>query len=137
MYSRNNQSENERVSRSTVARPVSVARRQRHQFLFHMGPVALSITSVLLIALMAVLYLSQQGQAVAANQKLQDMRNQQAQLQRQKQDLLDSIARERSPEYITEHAKELGLVPADPKHIRVIKVQNLQPVATSDQDNQP
>jgi cell division protein FtsL len=102
-----------------------------------MGPVALSITSVLLIALMAVLYLSQQGQAVAANQKLQDMRNEQAQLQRQKQDLLDSIARERSPEYITEHAKALGLVPADPKRIRVIKVQNLQPVATSDQDNQP
>ena len=137
MYSRNNQSENERVSRSTVAQPVSVARRQRHKFLFHMGPVALSITSVLLIALMAVLYLSQQGQAVAANQKLQDMRNEQAQLQRQKQDLLDSIARERSPEYITEHAKALGLVPADPKRIRVIKVQNLQPVATSDQDNQP
>ena len=137
MYSRNNQSDNERVSRS--AQPVFVARRRRQlrPFLFHMGPVALSITSVLLIALMAVLYLSQQGQAVAANQKLQDMRNQQTQLQRQKQDLLDSIAREQSPSYITEHAKELGLVPADPKRIRVIKVPNLQPVATSDHDNQP
>ncbi|MBA2679068.1 MAG: septum formation initiator family protein [Ktedonobacteraceae bacterium] len=137
MYSRNNQNDNERVSRST--RPVFVARRQRQlrPFLFHMGPVALSITSVLLIALMAVLYLSQQGQAVAANQKLQNMRNQEAQLQRQKQDLLDSIAQERSPAYITEHAKELGLVPADPKHIRVIKVQNLQPIVTSDEDNQP
>lgn len=139
MYSRNNQSDNERVSRSTVARPVFVARRQRQlrPFLFHMGPVALSITSVLLIALMAVLYLSQQGQAVAANQKLQDMRNQQAQLQRQKQDLLDGIAREQSPAYITEHAKAQGLVPADPKRIRVIKVQNLQPITSSDQDNQP
>jgi cell division protein FtsL len=102
-----------------------------------MGPVALSITSVVLIALMAVLYLTQQGQAVAANQKLQDMRNQQAQLQRQKQDILDSIAREQSPAYIAEHAKEMGLVPADPKRIRVIKVQNLQPISTSDQDNQP
>ena len=65
------------------------------------------------------------------------MRNQQAQLQRQKQDLLDGIAREQSPAYIAVHAKEQGLVPADPKHIRVIKVQNLQPLAPSDQDNQP
>ena len=137
MYSRSNQNDNERVSRSS--RPVFVARRQRQlrPFLFHMGPVALTITSVLLIALMAVLYLSQQGQAVAANQKLQDMRNQQAQLQREKQDLLDSIAREQSPSYITENAKKLGLVPVDPRNIRVIKVQNLQPIATSDQDNQP
>ncbi len=137
MYSRNGQSNNERVSLS--AGPVFVARRRRQMrpFFFHMGPVALCITSVLLMGLMAVLYLSQQGQAVAANQELQNMRTEQAQLQRQKQDLLDSIAREQSPAYITEHAKELGLVPVDPKHIHVIKVQNLQPLVNSNQDNQP
>jgi cell division protein FtsL len=89
------------------------------------------------MGLMAVLYLSQQGQAVAANQKLQDMRNQQVQLQRRKQDLLDTIASEQSPAYVTEHAKALGLVPVDPKYIRIIKIRGLQPLANSDQDNQP
>ncbi|MBA2285470.1 MAG: hypothetical protein H0W02_08315, partial [Ktedonobacteraceae bacterium] len=43
-------------------------RRQLHPFFFRMGPVALTISSTLLIGLMAVLYLSQVGQAVAANQ---------------------------------------------------------------------
>ncbi|GAC1359991.1 MAG: hypothetical protein NVS2B12_04620 [Ktedonobacteraceae bacterium] len=139
MYSRNNQSDSGRPLLAAAAQPVLVARRRRQlrPFLFHMGPGALCIASVLLMALMAVLYLSQQGQAVAANQNLQDTRNSQAQLQRQKQDLLDTIARERSPAYITEQAQKLGLVPADPKHIRIVKVQNLQPIANSNQDNQP
>ncbi len=137
MYSRNSQSNNERVSLLAASTVVNRRRRQRRPFRFHMGPVALSITSVLLMGLMAVLYLSQQGQAVAANQNLQNMLDQQAQLQRQKQDLLDTIAREQSPAYITEHAKALGLVPVDPKNIRVIKIQGLQPLATSDQDNRP
>jgi len=137
MYSRNSQSNNERVSLLTASTVMARRRQRLRPFHFHMGPVALSITSVLLMGLMAVLYLSQQGQAVAANQNLQNMLNQQAQLQRQKQDLLDTIAREQSPAYITEHAKALGLVPVDPKKLRVIKIQDLQPLATSDQDNQP
>ena len=50
----------------TLKQPILAAKRRRqlHPFFFRIGPVALSISSVLLIGLMAVLYLSQLGQAV-------------------------------------------------------------------------
>jgi len=65
-------------------KPILAAKRRRqlYPFFFHMGPVALSITSVLLIGLMAVLYLNQLGEAIAANQSLQDLRNQQVELKK-------------------------------------------------------
>jgi cell division protein FtsL len=111
-------------------KPILAARRRRqlYPFLFSMGPVALSICSVLLIGLMAVLYLTEVGQAVAANQQLQDLQAQQTTLQRQNQDLVNVIAQEQSPDYITEHAKSLGLVPADPKIIQTIVIKNLEPI---------
>ncbi len=111
-------------------KPILAARRRRqlYPFLFSMGPVALSICSVLLIGLMAVLYLTEVGQAVAANQQLQDLQAQQITLQRQNQDLVNVIAQEQSPDYITEHAKSLGLVPADPKIIQTIVIKNLEPI---------
>ncbi|QBD81188.1 hypothetical protein EPA93_36525 [Ktedonosporobacter rubrisoli] len=131
----------EHRSASQVARtkPILAAKRRRqlHPFFFHMGPVALSITSVLLIGLMAVLYLSQSGQAVAANQQLQDIHTEQATLLRQNQDLVDSIAQERSPAYIASQAKNLGLEPADPKSVRVIVVPHLQPVSSQDEPIKP
>ncbi len=102
-------------------------RRQLHPFFFRMGPVALSICSVLLIGLMAVLYLSQLGQAVTANQQIQDFHRQQAMLQRQNQDLQYVIALEESPVYIAQHAKALGLVPADPNSVQILVVPHLQP----------
>ena len=110
--------------------PILAARRRRqlYPFLFSMGPVALSICSVLLIGLMAVLYLTEVGQAVAANQQLQDLQAQQATLQRQNQDLVNVVAQEQSPDYIAEHAKSLGLVPADPKIIQTIVIKNLEPI---------
>jgi cell division protein FtsL len=95
-----------------------------------MGPVALSITSVLLIGLMAVLYLNQAGQAIAANQAIQDLRAQQAELQRQNQDVLNTIAHEQSPAYISAEAKKLGLVSADPKNVQMLIIDHLQPVPT-------
>src|SRR5205085_10746 len=103
-------------------KPILAAKRRRqlHPFLFRVGPVALSICSVLLIGLMATLYLTQLGQAVTANSKLQDLHRQQAVLQREDQDLVNIIAQEQSPAYIEEHAKSLGLVPADPKTVKVI-----------------
>ena len=52
-------------------------RRQLPAFFFRIGPITLSICSVLLISLMAILYLSQQGQAVTTNQQIQELRNQQ------------------------------------------------------------
>jgi cell division protein FtsL len=124
---------NNEVQRNKQALPKTVfsARRrgrQRRPFFFHMGSVALSITSVLLIGLMAVLYLSQVGQAAVANQQLQEIRSEQATLRRENQDLSQTIAIERSPAYITTQAAKAGLVPEDPKDVKVIQVPGLQPL---------
>lgn len=103
-------------------------RRQLHPFFFRIGPVALSICSMLLIGLMAVLYLSQLGQAVTANQQIQQFHRQQTMLQRENQDLLSTIAHEESPGYIVGRAKSLGLVPADSKEVIVVVVPHLLPM---------
>src|SRR5205823_10874466 len=108
-----------------------------HPFLFSMGPVALSISSVLLIGLMAILYLTQLGQAVDANQKLQDMHTQEATLQRQNQDLVNVVAQEQSPEYIASQAKNMGLVPTDPKVVQVLIVKHLDRIQNDDASIQP
>ncbi len=105
-------------------------RRQLHPFFFRIGPVALSICSVLLIGLMAVLYLSQLGQAVTANQQIQQLQRQQTILQRENQDLLYTIAQEESPIYIAEHAKSLGLVPTDSKAVTILVVPHLLPICS-------
>jgi len=125
--------------RAVSPKPIVAAkqRRQLHPFFFHMGPVALSISSVLLIGLMALLYLSQLGQAVAANQKLQDLHRQQTVLQRQSQDLTNLVAQEQSPTYIAQQAKAQGLVPADPKTVRVVVIPHLKPIPTDDRRIQP
>lgn len=110
--------------------PIQAAKRRRqlHPFFFRIGPVALSICSVLLIGLMAVLYLSQLEQAVTANQQIQQYHRQQTVLQRENQDLLYAIAHEESPGYIAEHAKSLGLVPADTKAVIIVVVPHLLPM---------
>ncbi len=117
--------------------PVVKRRRQLHPFFFRMGPVALCITSVLLIGLMAVLYLSQVGQAVASNQQLQMIQAQQDKLQRQNQDLVNTISQEQSPAYIADRAKHMGLIPLDPKNVQIITVKNLLPIQNDDQNIQP
>ncbi|MFL5625203.1 MAG: hypothetical protein ACJ788_06350 [Ktedonobacteraceae bacterium] len=116
------------VAKAMPARPILAAKRRRqlHPFFFSMGPVALSVSSVLLVGLMAILYLTQLGQAVAANQKLQDLRSQQAILQRQNQDLVNIIAQEQSPDYIARQAKAQGLIPADPKIVQVLVIKHLE-----------
>lgn len=103
-------------------------RRQLHPFFFRVGPVTLSICSVLLIGLMAVLYLSQVNQAVTANQEIQQFQRQQVILQRENQELLYTIAQEESPTYIAEHGKSLGLVPTDPKTVTILVVPHLLPI---------
>ncbi len=119
-----------------VPRKPLLAARRRRQF-FSMGPVSLSITSVLLIGLMAVFYLSQVNQAVAANQQLQDITAQQTTLERQNQDLVAIIAGEQSPEYIATNAHKLGLVLADQKMIQVLIVKHLLPFIDNKQGYQP
>ena len=121
------------------AKPILAARRRRqlHPFFFRMGPVGLSICSVLLISLMAVLYLSQLGQAVTANQEIQSLRQQQATLERQDQDLAQQIALEQSPVYIAARASAMGLVPADPKTVIVLVIPHLKPIPSYIQHLQP
>ena len=96
--------------------------------MFLMGPVALCVTSVLLICLMAVLYLSQVGQAVDTNRQLEQIRQEQSSLTRENQDLIEQLAKEQSPEYIVKHAQQQGLQPVDPKNVHPIFIPNLQPI---------
>lgn len=127
------------LSPMAIQQPILAAkqRRQLHPFFFRMGPVALCITSVLLIGLMAILYLSQMGQAVAMNQKLQNIQAEQSVLHRQDQDLANTISQEQAPSYIATHAKQMGLVPADPKTVQVIVVKKLQPIPSQTRRIQP
>jgi len=125
-------------SKTALPKPIVAAKRRRqlYPFFFSMGPVALSICSVLLIGLMAVLYLTQVGQAVSANQQIQDYHNQQAALQRQNQDLVVTIAQEQSPAYIAAKAQAMGLVPEDPKLVQLIVVKHLEQMLEDAQNNQ-
>jgi cell division protein FtsL len=102
-------------------------RYQQHPVFLNMGPVAVCVASVLLIGLMAILYLSQVGQAVDANRRLEQIRHEQSSLTRQNQDLTEQLAEAQSPAYIARHAQQQGLQPADPKNVHPVVVENLQP----------
>lgn len=111
------------------------SRRRFPRFFSRVGPVTLSICSVLLISLMAILYLYQQGQAVTTNQQIQALRNQQVALQRQNDDLVNTIATEQSPEYVSSFASKMGMAPASPQNVQV--VTNPYAQNNGDQSNQP
>lgn len=102
------------------------SRRGLAPLFVRIGPVALSLGSVLLISFMAILYLAQLGQVVATNQQIQDLRSQQAVLQRENNDLVNTIAQERSPASIAARARRMGLIPADPQGVQVMVVQGAQ-----------
>ena len=120
-------------------KPILAAKRRRqlYPFFFSMGPVALCICSVFLIGLMAILYLSQLGQAVSANQQIQDLHAEQATLQRQNQDLVNVIAQEQAPSYIATKAKIMGMVQADPTTVQVLVIKHLQLIQENDPTIQP
>jgi cell division protein FtsL len=101
-------------------------RSQLYPFFARLGPVTLTICSVLLISLMAILYLSQLGQAVTTNQQIQELREQQTLLERQNSDLVNTIASEQSPAYIAAHASQQGLGPINLQNIQVIVVPGVQ-----------
>lgn len=105
----------------------AIKRRQLPLFVQRMGPVTLSMWSVLLISFMAILYVSQLGQAVTTNQQIQDMHAQQAVLQRQNNDLVNTVSQEQSPAYIAARAAALGLVPVDSQDTHVVMVPGLTP----------
>ncbi len=139
MYRLNNRISASQSMQAEPPKPILAAKRRRqlYPFLFSMGPVALCICSVFLIGLMAVLYLSQLGQAVSANQQLQDLHTEQATLQRQNQDLVNVIAQEQSPDYIATKAKAMGLVQPDPKTVQVLIVKRLELIQENDPSIQP
>ena len=113
------------------------SRGKQRAFFFRLGPVALSICSVLLISLMAVLYLSQVGQAVTTNQQIQLLRNQETELQRPNSDLINTIASEQSPAYIAAQATRQGLSPASTQNIQIIVVPDIQAQQNGGSSNQP
>jgi len=139
MYRLNNRISASQSNQAEPPKPILAAKRRRqlYPFLFSMGPVALCICSVFLIGLMAVLYLSQLGQAVSANQQLQDLHTEQATLQRQNQDLVNVIAQEQSPDYIATKAKALGLVQPDPKTVQTLIVKRLELIQENDPSVRP
>ncbi len=109
--------------------PIVIHKQQRGRpFAFRMGTLTVSVSGVLLIALMSVLYLNQLGQAAKANQALQQIQSQRAALARQQQDLNATIAQEQLPTYVAAHASQQGLLPPDWRDVRMIKVPGLQPV---------
>src|SRR5215472_14844472 len=99
-------------------------RAQQHSLFLNMGTTALSVISVALIGLMAILYLSQVGQAVNTNRQLQQINQQQSSLTRQNQDLAEQLAQEQSPGYVATHAQQQGLQPADPENVHTIVIPN-------------
>lgn len=127
------------ASPKATSRSAMPAQRRRHMrpFFFHMGPTALCITCVLLVGLMAVLYLSQVGQVVTSNHQLQEIRSKQAALERQNQDLADTLAQEQSPNYIAEQAQKIGLGPVDPKNLWILRVSHWREIGKADQPIQP
>jgi hypothetical protein len=76
------------------------------------------------------------GQIVTANHQLQSIRNEQAALERQNQDLVDILTQEQSPAFIVEQAQKMGLVPVDPKHLWIIQVSHLQEIDKGDRSIQ-
>lgn len=115
-----------KAHRLTGGRSASRSRRELTPLFLRIGPVALCLCSVLLISFMAILYLAQLGQAVATNQQIQDLRSQQAVLQRENNDLVNSIAQEQSPASIAARARKMGLVPANPQGVQVILIRGTQ-----------
>jgi cell division protein FtsL len=75
---------------------------------------------------MAIVYLAQLGQAVATNQQIQDLRSQQVVLQRENNDLVNSIAQEQSPASIAARARKMGLLPSSAQGVQIIVIQGTQ-----------
>lgn len=136
MYSQKARTAGSARARSASTFPMPYHRNMYPSFL-RMGPAPLCIICVLLIGCMAILYISQVGQVVAANHQLQLIRNEQAVLERQNQDLVDTLAHEQSPAYIIGRAQNMGLGPVDPKNLWILQVPHLQELAKLDTTIQP
>ncbi len=75
-------------------------------------PVLLTLRCLVILGLVALLYLWQVGAATSAATQLQALQAEQAALQRQDATLRQQLGQARSPAYIDQRARAMGLVPA-------------------------
>jgi cell division protein FtsL len=106
------------------AKPLQAARERRRlaAVIYQLKPLQLGIIGGALISLLAVLYLNEVGLATQANQRLQQLAANQAQLQRTNQRLRQQQGTLQSPGYIINHAKQMGMVPEDPANVQTITI---------------
>ena len=139
MYRLNNRISASQSNQAEPPKPILAAKRRRqlYPFLFSMGPVALCICSVLLIGLMAVLYLTQLGQAVSANQQLQDLHSEQATLAATKPGF-SQHHRARAVARLHRHkSKSNGTGATRPQNSQVLIVKRLELIQENDPSIQP
>lgn len=110
-------------------KPLQAARTRRRlaESLYRLGPLPLGFIGALLISLLALLYLNELGMATAANQRLQQLAANQAQLQQENQYLREQQGSLQSPGYIEQRASQMGMVPEDPTTVHTIVVPNRAP----------
>ena len=106
------------------AKPLQAARERRRlaASIYHLGPLPLGIIGAILISLLALLYLNEVGLATQANQRLQQLASDQAQLQRDNQYLRQQQGIFQSPGYIENRARQMGMEPADPSTVHTIVI---------------
>jgi hypothetical protein len=120
-------SANSNQKRTGQAKPLQAARARRRlaSSLYHLGPVPLSTIGAILISLLALLYLNEVNLATQANQRLQGLAAQQAQLQQANQYLREQQGALQSPGYIESQATRMGMVPEDPSQVHTIVIPGL------------
>src|SRR5262245_7198906 len=85
-------------------------------------PLGLTLFSVCLIGLLALLYLNQVAGVTAANSELQRLQLEQTRLDRQEALLREQLGALTSPDYIERRARDLGLRPGPTSGVDVITV---------------
>ncbi len=110
-------------------KPLQAARARRRfaASLYHLGPLPLGIIGAILISLLALVYLNELALATQANQQLQQLAADQAQLQRDNQNLREQQGVLQSPAYIENQATHMGMVPEDPTQVQTIVIPGLAP----------
>ena len=86
-------------------------RRTRHRQAAAPHPVLLILRCLLILGLVALLYLLQVSGATSSATELQALQAEQSALQRQDATLHQQLGQARSPAYIDQRARAMGLVP--------------------------
>ena len=98
-----------------VAKPIHLAkqRRARAPWVFELGPATLIFTTILLVSVTSLLYLTQASRVAATGYDIRDAEERRARLERQQQLLVVQVAELQALSRVeTEAAGTLGMVPA-------------------------